>query len=354
MRTVNALVVTTFFFSFPLFGQEKKDFSWESLHKRSGLYEKQVEIVEKKGNKLTADLYRLPFTAKIRLINIVYNGTPSRDKWRQAFEEAVQYYIKENVTYPVGGDGDFFLMWPGKARILGWVEETTGFKGYLVVAGMDGNKVYYVTSDGRSEEKPADPGNFENFPIAQRNLNFRRNSIGSDPDALDYDTYGVSIQVWKNDHTDPRAMAAAAFHLGKVSRGPSEGWEKPIQLKSLHFDSEKKRTYRYEQTGANAGGFLNVFNQENAQIHVGRYSGTQKIGKDEYHGYKLEFTSQTAPQWALDATSAGKYYIYLPALGYGKAIYVNDGKIVPDRDVPPAGPIFSQEYSYNSRSRQME
>lgn len=351
MRAFSALVVMATL-SFPIFGQVKKDWSWKSLHKRTGLYKQDVHIVEKKGNKLTADLYRLPFQAKIRLINIEFHGTPNRDHWRQAFEEAVQYYIREDVTFVTGGNDDYFVMWPGHTRILGWVEETTGFTGYIAVAGMDGNKVYYVTSEGRSEEKPADPGNFENFPIAQTNLRFRRNGIGSDPDALDYDNYGVSIQVWKHAHDDPRAMAAGCFYLGKLQRGRTEAFDKPIRLKSLHFDSETKRTYTYEQTGADGGGFLNVWNMQKAQIHVGRYANTQKIGKDVYHGYKVEFSSNSAPQWAKDATDAGKYFIYLPALGYGNALYVNNGQIVREADVPPAGQIFSQEYSYNSISHQ--
>ncbi len=67
-----------------------------------------------------------------------------------------------------------------KTRILGWVEEASGYAGYVVITDITGNQVTYLTSDGRVGQQGADPGHFINFPIAQYNLRFDNNSIGTD------------------------------------------------------------------------------------------------------------------------------------------------------------------------------
>ncbi len=88
------------------------------------------------------------------------------------------------------------------------------------------------------------------------------------------------------------------------------------------------------------------------QIHVGRYQSSLMVSNEPYHGYKIVFTIQSAPDWARAATDAGSYFVFLPGKGYGEAIYVNNGQVVPEKDVPPAGIVISQENSYDSRSIQ--
>ena len=104
-----------------------------------------------------------------------------------------------------------------------------------------------------------------------------------------------------------------------------------------HFDQCNGRTFYYKLT-AGDNSWLKVY-RPGKLLHEADYIGTDSVNGKTYFRYRIYYTSDTAPNWAIRATNDNRYEIYIPISGCGTILYSdNRGRsFVDESDVPPAG-----------------
>jgi hypothetical protein len=153
--------------------------------------------------------YQAAGNRQIRFINVEYRGPENAVLWNHCFNEAAQLYRRENITFPMGGNNNFFEVGGlsnSVKRIVGWTDDTTGQGAYIVITDIQGGAVNYYRNDGQAFVIGGNPGNFEDWRIGHQNGDW-----GPGITSL------VSIQLWKHlGGNGPNA--GVAFWLRQVGR----------------------------------------------------------------------------------------------------------------------------------------
>ena len=104
-----------------------------------------------------------------------------------------------------------------------------------------------------------------------------------------------------------------------------------------HFDQCNGRTYYYKLT-AGENSWLKVY-RPGLLIHEADFIGTDVVKGKTYFRYRVYYTTDISPNWAIRATNDNRYEIYIPVSGCGTILYSdNRGRsFVDESDVPPAG-----------------
>jgi hypothetical protein len=111
----------------------------------------------------------------------------------------------------------------------------------------------------------------------------------------------------------------------------------PAQMTVRHNDESNGRSYVYAMT-AGSDSELRV-SRGDILIHIGRFIGVTSRNGEEFVRYRLTYTNNTAPEWAMRATNEDRYEAWVPLDGNGVIRYSEDrgSTFVDESLVPPAG-----------------